>query len=140
MTDTVLDLQKLVEPTEHEGDPILVDAEGTGHYFVDRDTLSPRQTAEFNARVKRINELDKKERMSEREEADYLDCQMVVCTVALPTVERSVLEALNWGQRNAILLAFLVDSGMESTMGRAMVQRARKIGAISSQASSGSTG
>ena len=34
-------------------------------------------------------------------------------------VEREVIEGLNWGQRNAILLAFLVDSGMESAMGRA---------------------
>lgn len=140
MTDTVLDLQKLVETTEHEGDPILVDAEGTGHYFVARDTLSPRQTAEFNARVKRIDELDKKERLSEREEADYFDSQMLVCTVALPTVERSVLEGLNWGQRNGILVAFLVDSGLDSTMGKAMVARAQRIGAISSRASSGSTG
>lgn len=140
MTDTVLDLSQLVVRTKPEGDPILITEDGAEHYFVDRDTLSPRQTAEFNTRVKRIDALDKKDKLTEREEADYLDCQMFVCTFALPTVERAVIEGLNWGQRNGILVAFLVDSGLESTMGRAMVQRARKIGAISSQASSGSTG
>jgi hypothetical protein len=139
MTDTVLDLSKLVSETEERGEPPLIDPEGTPHYFRDRDSMSLRERAQVDGWVKRHDKLAEKETPTEADERAHEQLQLDICAYVLPTASRDVFVDLNTGQRTALIVAFLVDSGMESTVGKVAMSRGQKIGALSSRDSNGST-
>lgn len=138
-TTTVLDLSQLVSETDEQGDPPLVDGDGEPHFFRSRDVMSLRERAQLDAWIKQHDKLAEKDRPTANDEEAHAKLQVDICAFVLPTVGREVFEGLNSGQRSALIVAFLVDSGMESTVGKVAMSRGRRIGAMASPASSGST-
>lgn len=140
MSDTILDLSKLVSATEDQGDPIVIDEDGQPHFFRTRDAMSLRERAQLDGWIKRHDKLAEKETPSEADEATHKQLQVDICTFVLPTCAPAVFEGLEPGQRSALIVAFLVDSGMASAIGKVAVSRGQKIGALASPGSNGSTG
>lgn len=140
MSDTVLDLSKLVSDTEEQGDPIVIDEDGQPHFFRDRDAMTLRERAQLDDWIKRHDKLAVKERPTEADEVTHKKLQVDICAFVLPTCAPDVFEGLEPGQRTTIIVAFLVDSGTASSLGKALISRSEKIGALASPGSNGSTG
>lgn len=140
MTDTVLDLSKIVSDTDEQGDPIVIDEDGEPHFFRARDAMSLRERAQLDGWIKRHDRLAEKETPSEADEKAHKQLQVDICAFVLPTCAAAVFEGLEPGQRSALIVAFLVDSGMASSIGKVALSRGQKIGALASPGSNGSTG
>lgn len=139
-SQTIIDLQQVVDPLDHEGEPPIRTQDGEPHWFRDRDSMTLRETADLDKKIKLGDRLAAMPNPRETDEELLFKTQCEIIHFLLPTLGEDVIAyTLNRGQRMALVVAFLIDSGMESAMTRAVLSRRDKIGARMSPASSGST-
>lgn len=128
----------LTSTEDRRGAVVLIDAEGIEHFYIDPDEQTLRQKAEMRRITVRLEQLEGMQAPTKGHEAEYVKLLGELVRMVLPTIPQSALEGLTAVERGALYTGFLVHTGAQSSMNRALTWH-QLTGTTSFPASSGST-